>query len=1205
MKRLKVYGLTCALFLFAALANATTIVMPSDDDLIGKSPVIVDGRVVSSATVEQDGRIWTETVVTVDRTLKGSAEETIVVREIGGELDGRVTKIYGTPEFKNGERVLLFLDRSATGGYRTVDLFVGKFHSASMIDGRRLWYRADSAQPVTLLDQDFQPIAASNVQREANGFEAFVRERVAGRAGVANYGVANPVLAREQTGRGIQANFTLISEPTVYRWTMFDSGQTANWYSGGTQPGYSGGGVTELQQAMSAWTGYAQAKIRYAYAGSRSAPFGGLTTRNSFNEVLFNDPLSEIAGTFSGSGVVGTGGFNGVSSTSNWTSPFAFDAAHPQGTMRVYNITEGNLTIQDGVTPGNGISSNRLAEIISHEFGHTLGFGHSPDGTALMYASVTGRGPALKDDDQIAARWLYPNGNVTPPPPAPQGPAAPSGVIATASASSITLEWSDNSNNESGFSIYLSADGGNFAKVADAAANTERATLSGLPAATYRAYVVAFNATGVSAQSNIVTATIAGSTLTAAFSFTPQTGTAGVTQFTFYDESRGASTRRWDFGDGTSSTAAVVNKVYARADRYTVTLTVTSAAGTTASTSHSVTVSGALAAAFSFTPANPTTDDTINFTDESTGGITSWRWVFGDGESASAQNPSKRYFNASTYTVTLTVFRNSESATLTKTITVRNSAPVTPPVEANFDFAPSSPTVGASVTFTDRSTGTPTNWSWSFGDGRTSTVRNPVITFNAPGTYSVSVTASNAGSSSTYTQPVVVVPHAPHRSLVSVTTQTNGAGGTYWRTELTVLNAGEQGASVTLVFLPTAGGSVITRNLFLSPKQSVTYGNTLLDLFGVPNGAGAVAIEATSASANAQLRISSRTYTEGARGTYGQAVPDVASLDKTLYITGMQSNASYRTNVGLVNRADTDTGATLTLYNSSGSTVSTANVVIPARNFQQAPLSSFFPEVAGRSYDVLSMRIVASAAEAISAYASVIDNRTQDPVYVQAMPASATGSLTIPVVGRAPGANGTFWRSDVSVFNPTAESLFLTIHYGDDTDVIALGARDTVVLGDVLSEFGLTSGQGALKMTWNSGVTGPIVTSRTYTSVETGGTFGQSIDPVMTFANESFVPGLRSDSSYRSNIGFVNGGTTAESFTVTLLSPSGAQIGSTSYMLAPGGQAQTAMRSLFPNVSQSAGNFTLVVRGDGNAKLFAYGSMVDNTSGDPVFFAGR
>jgi len=47
------------------------------------------------------------------------------------------------------------------------------------------------------------------------------------------------------------------------------------------------------------------------------------------------------------------------------------------------------------------------------------------------------------------------------------------------------------------------------------------------------------------------------------------------------------------------------------------------------------------------------------------------------------------------------------------------------------------------VQFTDTSTGSPTAWLWSFGDGNTSTEQNPVHTYVAPGAYSVTLNASN------------------------------------------------------------------------------------------------------------------------------------------------------------------------------------------------------------------------------------------------------------------------------------------------------------------------------------------------------------------------------------------------------------------------------------------------------------------------------
>lgn len=68
---------------------------------------------------------------------------------------------------------------------------------------------------------------------------------------------------------------------------------------------------------------------------------------------------------------------------------------------------------------------------------------------------------------------------------------------------------------------------------------------------------------------------------------------------------------------------------------------------------------------------------------------------------------------------------------------------------ANFVGTPTTVVVGNTVTFTDLSTNTPTSWSWSFTGGTpsTSTVQNPVITYNTPGVYPVTLTATNSAGS--------------------------------------------------------------------------------------------------------------------------------------------------------------------------------------------------------------------------------------------------------------------------------------------------------------------------------------------------------------------------------------------------------------------------------------------------------------------------
>ena len=87
--------------------------------------------------------------------------------------------------------------------------------------------------------------------------------------------------------------------------------------------------------------------------------------------------------------------------------------------------------------------------------------------------------------------------------------------------------------------------------------------------------------------------------------------------------------------------------------------------------------------------------------------------------------------------------------------------------------------------------------------------------------------------------------------------------------------------------------------------------------------AGAIAIEASGTSSTPTLKLTSRTFTSGASGTYGQGVPNVgsANLQTTIFLTGLESDADYRTNLGLVNRSDSAASALLTLYNGSGAYV--------------------------------------------------------------------------------------------------------------------------------------------------------------------------------------------------------------------------------------------------------------------------------------------
>ncbi len=102
----------------------------------------------------------------------------------------------------------------------------------------------------------------------------------------------------------------------------------------------------------------------------------------------------------------------------------------------------------------------------------------------------------------------------------------------------------------------------------------------------------------------------------------------------------------------TSQNPSTAVSTAAMAGTYSLTLTqagCTSAAGTT-----TVVVSATPVAAFTATPLTTTCSGFVQFTDNSTGTLTSWLWNFGDGQTATTQNPSHTYTTSGNYTVTLT-----------------------------------------------------------------------------------------------------------------------------------------------------------------------------------------------------------------------------------------------------------------------------------------------------------------------------------------------------------------------------------------------------------------------------------------------------------------------------------------------------------------------------------------------------------------------
>ena len=217
-------------------------------------------------------------------------------------------------------------------------------------------------------------------------------------------------------------------------------------------------------------------------------------------------------------------------------------------------------------------------------------------------------------------------------------------------------------------------------------------------------------------------------------------------------------TYSWDFGDGTSDSGRIVSHVYSVGRAFTVTLTVTDAAGSAASIVRVINVSAVDAPTGQLTvsPDPPFVDKQAVFTSAqraATGhSIERYEWDFGDGTTASSTTPTiaKTFTAIGVYVVTVTAFDDlGQTGIAVKTVTVGSS--VTAPV-AVFTVAPTSPTAGVQATFVGTSStvgagATIVNYTWNSGDGQvfdSGTTATQAVTYGAAGTYVATLTVTDS-----------------------------------------------------------------------------------------------------------------------------------------------------------------------------------------------------------------------------------------------------------------------------------------------------------------------------------------------------------------------------------------------------------------------------------------------------------------------------
>jgi len=417
-KELRASLLVCVCVLLAVnSAFATSVIIPTDDEMIIGARAIVRGQVIAinGGLDQQHQGIFTYITLRVQEVFKGKLSTgDIMIKEPGGQFGNKGSLIFGTAEFKVGEDVLLYLDTWPDGSLRVYNWFLGKY---SITVGR-----TPSGQ---MISRSTTLGNVSVVGRSQNGpitdrsdwasFASMLRARIAVTKTSAaqheekfykNVSVrTQPMEVNGGSGLGPTQNFTFINPNRPPRWFEPDSGQSVV-FKINSSGAPSGTIFNDVAAAMNAWSNVSGSALRVVSGGSTSNC--GLLVLDGENTISFNN-----CDNYSAFSPPAGGGCSGILAAAGIISYDLWQTRVVNG-ITFYRALEGNLSFNPYASCYFTNACN-VQEIATHELGHALGVGHSLDSDATMYAYAhfDGRCASLRSDDANSMRFIYP-GSSTP-----------------------------------------------------------------------------------------------------------------------------------------------------------------------------------------------------------------------------------------------------------------------------------------------------------------------------------------------------------------------------------------------------------------------------------------------------------------------------------------------------------------------------------------------------------------------------------------------------------------------------------------------------------------------------------------------------------------------------------------------------------------------------------------------------------------------
>ncbi|MEO6486923.1 MAG: hypothetical protein ABIO78_03155 [Thermoanaerobaculia bacterium] len=490
--------------------------------------------------------------------------------------------------------------------------------------------------------------------------------------------------------------------------------------------------------------------------------------------------------------------------------------------------------------------------------------------------------------------------------------------------------------------------------------------------------------------------------------------------------------------------------------------------------------------------------------------------------------------------------------------------------------------------------------------------------------------------------PVTPTPKStppPDALIIPAVAHADGINSRF-QSDVRVTNTSPQVMKYQLTFTPSGEAGMADgrqTTIDIEPGRTIALDDVLKTFFGTGPSNSAIGTleirpltQASSSTSSATVRgisnfvtfASSRTFNITSNGTYGTYIAAIpfanfigrsndSSRPTVLSLQQIAQSSAYRTNVGFVEGTGNPASLLVSVFNAAGSKLTA--IPIELTGGQHLQIGSFLQQ---RNIQLEDGRIevrVTSPAGKVTAYASVINNVTNDSLVVTPVSLSEAGSSRFVLPGVAELSAGVPWQSDVRIFNagsePVAATLTLQSLSGQQAGetTLQLAPGEVRVLDRALSTlFGTSNDGGALHIVTQRNAN-LIATARTYRPDGSGGNFGQFIQAVTP--NEAIALGSRplqilqveESARFRSNIGLAEVSGRPVKVEITVIPPDSKVSASLEVDLAANQFRQLGSLLGAMGLSETHNARVTVKVMSGQGRVTAYAATIDSLTQDPTF----